>query len=390
MPQEAALKPFQVILSKTARRAYLTTFLVIFAGLVLLGFAVTAYTLFYWSYIPRIGFERTIYLQFDNVYHSEDSRYDRAGNPYGTTVLSPDIVSMQRYDVSLELALPRTPQNRDAGNFMLEGNMYAPGSVLDNVKDTLASGQAEADNKLATSRRSAILPYRSIPLEYLYRLSELHWYLLGWRTEEDKLTVSLWEGVEFSKGWRNIPAMMKLEIQSTNRMQIYSAKVMFRARFRGLRWLMYNHRIISAALFISGFWMTEMLFTGLAWAVLNFYLQSGPATKTEKAPYSPERIKREGDEDEKPRLSDTERMFPTTRGQQPLRYESPPIKQEDDEPYVVPQAASKATEADDEDEDEDADVFIDSGLGTSLESSANRRESVRRRKARIGSGDGMK
>jgi len=92
-----------------------------------------------------------------------------------------------------------------------------------------------------------------------------------------------------------------------------------------------------------------------------------------------ERIKQEPDaEDPKPVLSDTERTFPTLSGQQPLRYASPRIKQEDEgSAVVVPDTAVRAVEADDE--DEDADFFLDSGLGTSMESSASRRDSVRRR-----------
>ena len=304
--------------------------------------------------------------------------------------LTPDIVSAQRYDVYVELTLPRTPDNRDTGNFMLEASMYAAGSFVDPVKESVVPGAAEADNQLALSRRPAILPYRSSAVELLYRLTELHWYLLGWRSEADKLRVSMFEGIEFARGWRNVPSTMRFVIQSTHRMQIYSAKAVFRARFRGLRWLMYNHRIISAVIFVSTFWVTELLFAGLAWAALSFFMQQpSQDTKSETAQHESQRIKQEEDEDEQATLSDTERTFPTSSKQQALRYESPAIKQEDDgETVVLPEAANKDTEADDE--DEDADVFLDSGLGTSLDSSASRRDSVRRRRGRQGFGDGMK
>ncbi|KAK3703164.1 hypothetical protein LTR37_014641 [Vermiconidia calcicola] len=392
--RKIVLKPFDIVFSRTARRAYLTTFLAIFASLILLGLAVIAYTLFYWSYIPRIGFERTIHLQFDNVYHSSDSRYDTAGNPYGTVVLSPDVVSTQRYDVFVELTLPRTPDNRDSGNFMLEANMYAAGTVVDKVKDSILHGVADADNRLATSRRPAILSYRSWPVEYLYRLTELHWYILGWRNEAEKLTVGMWEGIEFARGWRNVPSSMRLDIQSTNRMQIYSAKAHFRARFGGLRWMMYNHRIISAVVFIIGFWMTEMTFAGLAWAALSFYMSSRSRhQKAEEARGDTQGIKQEDEEGRKADLSSTERTFATSSSQQRLRYESPQIKQEEeDEDAVVlpPETGNRATEADDEDEDEDADVFLDSGLGTSMESGPSRRDSIRRRRGRTRSEDGVK
>ena len=274
---------------------------------------------------------------------------------------------------------------------MLEAAMFAPGTAMDAVKDTLVPGSADEDNRLAFSRRPGILSYRSLVVESLYRLIELHWYLLGWRKEAEKLTISLWEGVEFPRGWRNVPESMRVDIQSTHRMQVYSAKVLFKARFRGLRWLMYNHRILSAVVFINGFWVTEMIFAGLAWAAISFYFALPPQeVKTETTLAETERIKQEGEqEDSKSNLSETERTFPTSSKQQPLRYESPTIKQEeDDDAVVLPEASNRATEADDE--DEDADVFLDSGLGTSLESSTGRRDSVRRRRGRGRSEEGAK
>lgn len=353
-------------------------------ALFLLGLAIVAYISFYWTYIPRIGFERTIYLQFDNVFDPSSSRYESTGNPYGIVTLSPDIVNLQRYDVSVELTLPRTPNNRDAGNFMLEAAMFAPGTPVDSLKDALVPGSADADNRLAFSRRPAILSYRSMPVEYICKLMELPWYLIGWRDEAETITVGLWESVEFPRGWRSLPSTMRLDIQSTHRIQVYSAKAMFRAKFRGLRWLMYKHRIVSAFMFITGFWLTELTFAGLAWAGLTFYMQ--PQTKQAPSAWAREynaRVKQEDEDEHDTKLSDTERTFPSSSKQPVLRYESPGIKQEEvDEPVILPEASSKAIEADDEDEDEDADIILDSGLGTSMESSAGRRDSMRKRRGR--------
>ena len=368
----------------------MTTFLIIFTGLTLLGFAITAYVLFYWSYIPRIGFERTIHLQFDNVYSPSDSRYGAAQGaspyPYGIVSLSPEIVNVQRYDVAVELTLPRTPENTGAGNFMLEVNMFAAETVLDTPQAGLAAG-APVRPILATSRRPAILPYRSQLIGLAYKLTELHWYLLNWRSEEEKLYVRMFEAVEFAKGWRNLPSTMKLEIQSTNQMQVYSARAVFRARFKGLRWLMYNHRIVSAFVFVGIFWTTEMVFAGLAWAALTVFFGSPTQNvKAEEVHEGSTRIKDEL-EDDKANLSDTERTFPTVGGQQPLRYSNPRIKQEDEDSTVLPLGDGMVQAAEADDEDEDADFFLDSGLGTSMESGASRRDSIRRRRGRPSSKD---
>jgi hypothetical protein len=53
--------------SKPAQRAYVGTVLFFLAGLVLFGLAVVAYALFYYNFIPQIGVERVVHLQFGYV-----------------------------------------------------------------------------------------------------------------------------------------------------------------------------------------------------------------------------------------------------------------------------------------------------------------------------------
>ncbi|CAK3918086.1 seipin homolog [Lecanosticta acicola] len=399
----AILTPIRPFLSRAALKTYLTTFLLLSTAFVLLGFAITAYVLFYWSYIPRIGFERTIHLQFDSVYENHYNELPKVPPypyPYGSAVLASDIVASQGYDIWIELSMPRTQDNQDAGNFMLDVNMYAPsekgdglptsGNIIAPLKADISPTSPTADPALllATSRRSAILPYRSPWVDLIHKATELHWYLLGFRSESATLKVPIFERVAFAKGFQNVPSTLRLEIQSTHRLQIYSAKALFRARFRGVRWVMYNHRILSAIFFISAFWMTEILFAGLAWLGLHLIL-SKPAEQDRaevKAEEVSRSIKREAgvkeEEEVKPELSDTERTFPSFTGQPALRYHSPPtqVKQEAEDEHAV-MIPEKAVEADDE--DEEVDDFLDSGIGTSLESSGPaRRESMRRRRGR--------
>ncbi|EME88640.1 uncharacterized protein MYCFIDRAFT_201613 [Pseudocercospora fijiensis CIRAD86] len=384
---------------KPSLRAYLTTFLVFSTIFVLLGCAITAYILFYWSYIPRIGFERTIHLQFDNVYKHATAKRAEHPYPYGSVNLAPDLVGLQGYDVVVDLVMPRTPENQDAGNFMLEVTMYAQDeraintpvgmSPLDAARLGLspASTTPDASSILAISRRHAILPYRSWMVELLHTFSSLPWYFFTLRDETHKLSIPVFDKVAFAKGRQNLPATLQLEIQCTHTLHVYNAVVRFRARFTGLRWIMYNHRIISAFVFITSFWITELIFFGLAWALLSFYFSSSPKPIKEELRAgrdSAGAIKQEADEDMEPVLSDTERQFPTLKGQEPLRYSrssTSRIKQESDVEPAIP-LVTPAAEADDEDE-EDVD-FFDSGIGTSLESSnPSRRDSIRRRRGRL-------
>lgn len=394
------LKPFRLVFSKPALRAYLTTALVFTTALFLLATAATAYTLFYWSYVPRIGFAKDIHLQWDALYQHPSQELDLARNinpfPHGTVSLQGDLVSAQAYDVKLELELPRTRENRAVGNFMLDVALLAPvkgdkkkagsAGLLETVKDGLAPTLLfETAPVLARSRRPAILHYRSTMVELAHRATQLPWYLLGFRHESERLTVSVFEGANFARGADSVPAALKLEVQSSGRMQIYSARAVFRARFRGLRWLMYNHRIISAVVFVGVFWSVEMVCAGVAWAVLAAYF--GPAFKSEATPVRIKDEETEVDSEEEANafLSDTERTFPTLSTQQPLRYRSPEVKEEQKEDGTtevrLEDVPPLGIEADDE--DEDGDYFLDSGIGTSMEStSGSRPGSVRKRRGR--------
>lgn len=98
---------------------------------------------------------------------------------------------------------------------------------------------------LSHSRRPAILTYASSVVDTAHKVSRLPFYVFGWRREAETLEVDMMEQVEFAKGWRNLPASLRLEIQSTERMQVYSAKVKFLARFTGLRYVPYDRLAAS-------------------------------------------------------------------------------------------------------------------------------------------------
>lgn len=58
------MKPVHVATSKPARVTYLNTILFMVTSSILLGLAVVAYTAFYFSYVPQIGIEKVIHLQY--------------------------------------------------------------------------------------------------------------------------------------------------------------------------------------------------------------------------------------------------------------------------------------------------------------------------------------
>ena len=155
------------------------------------------------------------------------------GHPHGTASFSTHLIPLQPYDISLYLHLPRSPANLAAGNFMLDLALLAPstGTLL---PQSLASTNA-SDSVLALSRRPAILTYASHIVHTANTLTGLPWYVLGWRKESEVLEVSMFEGVMFAKGWRNVPDRVQVIVEGGEDMQFYEVGVKVVARFGGLR-----------------------------------------------------------------------------------------------------------------------------------------------------------
>lgn len=419
--QDLILKPVRIAVSKPAQQTYLNTILFMVTSTILLGIAVIGYILFYFNYIPQIGIERVIHLQYGLVElpspfyipQAETPREQErrrklltsrfscsdGPHPYGLASLDSSLVSQQAYDIYLSLSVPRSPPNLEAGNFMLSLSLlsptYKPPNPLSPTPITPHRGPSStitSEDILFLSRRPAILTYTSPLVSIGERLATLPLYILGLYRESETLIVPMAESASFSKGWRNVPAYILLELQAGQDLHVYEARILFTARFGGLRWVMYNHRIVSFFIFTTAFWFAEVFFALLGWAVVRMKFGSSPAQlkgdviKEEDTDASTQ-IKVGPEDTDEPDLSDTPRTFPTYGRQPPLKYE-PKIKDEgDSEDYVIDETAIQplAVEADDEGEEGlDLGGFrggrSDSGLGTSF--SEGGRSSLTRRRSR--------
>ncbi|KAJ6115769.1 hypothetical protein N7523_006186 [Penicillium sp. IBT 18751x] len=325
--KDALLTPFRLLFSKTALRIYLNIILFSGATLLLLSISGIAYTIFYINYIPTVGVDRVVHLQHDPEQH-----------PWGTASLESEFVSSQPYDVAVILDMPRTPKNLDIGNFMIDLTLYARqtgGSVI----------PVETSNPISKSRRPAILTYSSPIVDLARRVLRLPLYLVGWRREAEILEIPMMERVEFARGSKNLPQSLRLEIQSWNEMQIYSARVEFRARFTGLRWCMYRWKFTSFVVFSFLFWTISVGSAGLTWFVLTLVLQPAP-TKEEIKEEETERVKDELEDEDS---------------------SSEPVKVKEEEPEGMLQSYPRAGD--------------DAAQGSGLESAVAR--GVQRRRSRL-------
>ena len=270
---------------------------------------------------------------------------------------------------------------------------------------------------LGQSRRPTSLQYRSPLLELVHKGAFWPLYLVGVLREMETLEVSMMQGVNFARGWRNVPRAVAVEVVASGplgagacsavngngvktvskagtvqqQVQIYNARATFTARLTGLRWVMYKHRIISFVVCTTVFWAIAMASCVSIWgAVSLWYYQRGRREQQRKGQKWLEeesadekgvlikreegygrdgtmRIKHENDDEEAEEeddaledLSDTSRSFPTFSRQPGLRYShsaiAARIKQEElDEDIKVPIVPTTAAEGDEEDEGEDED-----------------------------------
>ncbi|KAF2445121.1 hypothetical protein P171DRAFT_413175 [Karstenula rhodostoma CBS 690.94] len=424
--KDISFTPFRIATSPPLLRTYLRTLLLLLTSSLLFAAAVIAYTSFYYAYIPIRGLQVPIYLQYEHTLPVATTRdVWKPKQPYGIANID-DLISRQRYDVEVTMVLPRSENNLAAGNWMVGLDMRAPGTRSPGIKSMLGwedewevegysqgpdSGTTEGISQeeaahatlqrtkvLARSRRPAILTYRSWLTEMCYRALRLPLYVVGWGTESETVSVMVMEGVQFEKGWRNVPTSIRLELRSKVPLEVYRVSVRFIAKLEGLRWVMYTHRLTSAAVFIGVFWAVEMGVLLFTWALFAFCLgrvdgeeatQGRGKIKSEQGAVTP---KTEPADSEPPTpMSDTSRTFPTLSSQQPLRYSSSSPKEERATPALEDIPTKEEAEADDEEDDfllgepipsSAAGVLTDSGIGTSMESSVERKGLNRRKSQR--------
>lgn len=301
--------------------------------------------------------------------------------------------------------MPRSPPNLNAGNFMVHVNFLGPTyktpSSIPGVEHLLPLSRiTKNEDVLFSSRRPTILTYESELVSGLGKLVKAPLYVLGWKREDEWITVEMAEGVSFPRGNKNVPSAVEVVIEKdSGEVQIYGCRIIMRAKLRGLRWWMWNWRIGSAIVGVGAFWGAEMLGCIVGWAILKLCFGGRKeigAVNGKEIEKSEEAVKQEATDDE-PDLSDTPRTFPTVRRQMPLVY--PPIgikREEEEEDKILEESVimPHGGDADDEDEEGEGSWQVgrrsDSGLGTSFsEGGAGRMGRVSRRRSRGGPANGL-
>jgi hypothetical protein len=276
----------------------------------------------------------------------------------------------QAYDVHVELTLPRSPANLERGNFMVA--LYAMNSYPDNPAFAFSLPEnpyehVTRNNVVFSSRRPALIPYEDPLVSTASHILFLLYHMFFSHISQTiTLSIPMGELVEF-RGV--LPLSVLVDVQAGQTLEVYSSTITLVARLTGIRWFMYNHRILSFWICTTVFWLAEMVSMGIAWLVLGSVLSGrksgGGMMKQEGyARWAPQTL--------------TE--FEETTD----REKSPKVKTED-EIVIEEQSTEQETaerfprhggDADDEDEGEE-DGSEESAAGMRLHDGRNR--SVRRR-----------
>jgi hypothetical protein len=416
--QNLVHRTYTLLTSKSAQRTYLTTVLLTFTASILYGLAAFAYILIYNTYLPDQITTLPIHLH-----------YGRGPNPWAVVPVR-NMKEYQAYDISLTLELPASPSNLDRGNFMVgiwlldkDGTGIGTGTRDEKVAEKVADvmGVDEYEHALWTiptilpepnpaevlasravlhaASRPALAPYTDPLVSLANRLLFLPGSVIFPRPSTVSLTIPLIERLSFPNtrpisipghempprsGPKPVPSSLFLEIQAGQSLRVSSAQVTITAQLSGIRWLMYHHRLASFFLGSSAFWGCEVVFMTVAYTLLSVFVFSGPSSPTstqDKLSWSEQkRVKQEEE------MSDTERTFPTTRNQPPLKYESSSgvgVKSErrNGEGVALSELPlAPGMVADDEDEDDEETAgWRDSGIGTSYSDAGTAGSGVRKR-----------
>lgn len=246
----------------------------------------------------------------------------------------------------------------------------------------------EQSNVVFASRRPALLPYIDPVVSLASRILFLFYHLIVPAAQTCVMQIPVAERVAFPTD-SAIPFSAYVEVEAGQGIQIYSASLTMTAQLSGLRWLMFHYRLLTFMTFTILFWVCELAFMSVAWAIFSSLLgSSSRELKHHKTRRGQRRSTTTGgltdsddsdDNDDGDDGSDYPQQFPTY-GKQPALKHEPDIKDEEEHKQPLHEIPVAGEEADDEEDDVEDKSPRDSGIGTSY--SGETSSSVRKRASR--------
>ncbi|KAI9481197.1 MAG: putative adipose-regulatory protein-domain-containing protein [Benjaminiella poitrasii] len=206
--------------------------------------SLVAYVTFYQRYIPPIMHAQPIWFQY-RMEQGPVAIMDLVGSNKKPTSLRHE----QVYDISVQLNVPTSDINFNIGNFMVQLDLYD-----------------SDDSVILQSNRPSILRYQSRTQRIMRVFAKAIPLLIGLTEEHQVLNIKLVDDYMEQKS----KALNKISVSiSDPRIQIYDAKLLILANFKGLRYYMYFHKISTGTLFMCMFASIEFICAAIAWKMFG-------------------------------------------------------------------------------------------------------------------------
>lgn len=129
---------------------------------------------------------------------------------------------------------------------------------------------------IATSRRTATLTHRTPLLETLDTLIRAPLYLSGLQSQSERIAVTLVDG-SFPQQIGGVKVVLEAE-----GVDVYGAEVELTAQLEGLRWYMWNRRLLTFLVATALFWGLEVgAMAVMWWAAWTYFGGGGKAAEEE-------------------------------------------------------------------------------------------------------------
>ncbi|GFQ99253.1 seipin [Trichonephila clavata] len=225
------------------KRIFFKALLLIFAFFTVLWFSIASYALLYYLYIPAVAHVKPVHLKYD----TSCTKGTTCSFPYDNLTLVEKghyelLAGGQVYSIEIVLDMPESDRNLNQGMFMIRLDMV--------------SQQGEV---LKSSRRPAILHYRSPLFKVIYTLFFVPALLAGTLEEKQSLSIPLFEKYVEDCTHPAYFAYVAIEAEIA---EVYSCTLRIHAQFTGLRYMMYYWPMLSAVVGIGmNFFMISIMFT---------------------------------------------------------------------------------------------------------------------------------
>ncbi|KAI8608720.1 putative adipose-regulatory protein-domain-containing protein [Chytriomyces sp. MP71] len=274
------------VTSDSTQQSALGTIVFTVITIVLFVLAAVTYAIFYAAYMPNDVTRVPAYLSFqDSISVSTFGvQFPEAVVDFTSKTILPQhtLRPDQHYTIGVELRVPDAPTNYEPGNFMISLNLTAAGSPKN--KNSI----------LASSKRPALVAYKSMllrSLETIYRAFSL---INGWTHEGQTIRTLMIDDYVEREDMPLNKASLKIH---TAAVQIQACYITLAAHFQGLRFFMHDWFYTTAALFIIFFMFWYALLGVLLWRMFVSWFEAKANQRTMRK-VTKKRVNEEGVEEE--------------------------------------------------------------------------------------------